>query len=228
MPDTLVLAFVTKAPQTARGIVVLYERDLHHEAQSLVRILFEVSINCQYFLQMFGENPRGACERVIDAVMLEKLKQQKSSDYAGLGLLSDGPTIGDFERVESEISHRYSKESLRLLRRHGFSGLTVEERAARVGRGDLYQIVYRNFSRNVHGGDFMELVLANEPHLIGRERYDAYIQSRDTVAVQLAFGSLGAVLLGANGLFHLGFDQRFEELTVRRERVREAHREEES
>ncbi|HLG55999.1 MAG TPA: DUF5677 domain-containing protein [Vicinamibacterales bacterium] len=161
---------------------------------------------------------------MIDAVMLEKLKQQRASDYAGLGLIPDGPTLDDFAAIEARLNSRYPEEALQAMRRHGFSGVNIEARAKRVGRGDLYNIMYRNFSRNVHGGDFTELVLANEPSLIGRERYEAYIESRDSIAVELAFGSLGAVLVGTNGILRLGFDQRCAELAAKRERTREAQK----
>jgi hypothetical protein len=49
-----------------------------------------------------------------------------------------GTTIGDFERVENEIAHRYSKESLRL-RRHGVMagascGVTVRQERTQLER----------------------------------------------------------------------------------------------
>lgn len=221
IPGRLVLAFVTKAAQTSRGIVVLYERELHHEAQSLIRVIFEVSVSFSYFLRMLEADPKAACRRVIDAMMLEKVKQSRASGFKGLDLLPDGASQSDLEAEEERIMQEYTSEEIRAMRRHGFTGLSVEERAKQAGRGELYQIVYRNFSRNVHGLDFMELLLSHEPSLIGDDRHRAYLESRDSTAVEVAFGCLGAVVEAANNGFELGLDARFMRLAKERQRVRE-------
>src|ERR1700680_3169441 len=61
VPVRYVRAFVRKAGHTARGIVLLYENDLHLEAQSLIRILFEVSISFDAFLRLLSLDAEGAC-----------------------------------------------------------------------------------------------------------------------------------------------------------------------
>ncbi|HEX4962616.1 MAG TPA: DUF5677 domain-containing protein [Thermoanaerobaculia bacterium] len=221
VPSRLVLAFVTKAAQTGRGIVVLYERELYHEAQSLVRVIFEINVSFAHFLRMLSQDPKMACKRVIDSMMLEKIKQQRASGFMGLGLIEDGPTPEDFEAQDAEIAKRYTADEIRAMRKHGFTGLSVEERAKQAGRGDLYQIVYRNFSRNVHGFDYMELLLAEQPSLIGDERCRAYIESRNGTALDVAFGCLGYVVEAVNTAFELGLDARFAQLVKDRQRARE-------
>src|ERR1700688_192990 len=103
VPARLVLAFVNKAAQTGRGIVVLYERAIYHEDQALIRVIFEISISCEHFLRMLREDPKAACQRVIDSMMLEKIRQQRASGFMGLGLLPDGPSQDDFEAADATI-----------------------------------------------------------------------------------------------------------------------------
>lgn len=217
----LVLAFATKAAQTGRGIVVLYEKGLCHEAQSLIRIIFETSVSFAHFIQALHQDPKMACQRVIDSMMLEKIKQQRASGFAGLDVLPDGPNPSDFEAADTEIAKRYTADEIQAMRRHGFTGLSVEERAKQAGRGDLYQIVYRNFSRNVHGLDYMELLLPHQPSLIGDERSRAYVESRNATALEVAFGSLGYTVEVVNTVFALGFDARFAQLAKDRQAARD-------
>jgi hypothetical protein len=221
VPARLILAFVTKAAQTGRGIVVLYERGLHHEAQSLIRIIFEINISFDHFFRMLKQDPQSACRRVVDSMMLEKVKQQRASGFKGLDLLPDGPSQNDFETEEATIAQQYTTAELRAMRKYGFTGLSVEERAKEVGRGDLYQLVYRNFSRNIHGLDFMELLLADEPSLIGDDRYSAYLESRDATAVDVAIGCLGCVVEAVNTGFGLGLDARLMLFAKEWQRVRD-------
>jgi hypothetical protein len=41
----------------------------------------------------------------------------------------------DWEKSESQIIERYSKEELKAIRRHGYSGLSVQQRAEATGLG---------------------------------------------------------------------------------------------
>lgn len=70
------------------------------------------------------------------------------------------------------------------MRRHGFSGLSIEERAKQIGLSTEYNIVYRNFSRNIHNTDYMEHIA--ERGAIGKERWQCYQDVRDHTALSTA------------------------------------------
>ena len=218
VPVRYVRAFVRKASQTARGIVLLYENDLTLEAQSLVRILFEVSISFDAFLQLLSQDARSACQRVLDSTMLDKIRQQRASGFAGRELVDGAPGPEECDATELEIGSRYSSTELKNLRRNGFSGLNVEARAQQAGREEHYNIIYRNFSRNVHGGDFTELLLANDPVLIG-DRGAELLEIRDAVACDVAFDSLYFVADATTRTLQLGFDRRLDTLVESRRRA---------
>jgi hypothetical protein len=50
---------------------------------------------------------------------------------------------------EKEIIAKYGKGTADKMRRNGFTGLSAEERAKQVGLSTEYNIVSRNFSRNI-------------------------------------------------------------------------------
>jgi hypothetical protein len=192
--------------------VLLYEGGLSPEAQSLVRILFEVSISFDAFLRLLSQDAQAACHRMLDAVMLDKIRQQRASGFAGHELVAGAPGPDECD------ASRYSSEQLKNLRRNGFSGLTVEARAQRADRQEHYNIVYRNFSRNVHGDDFTELLLANDPTLLEDRRAD-FFESRDAVACDVAFTSLYQVADATTGTIQLGFENRLATLAETRRRA---------
>jgi hypothetical protein len=207
VPERLVLAFATKAMQTAQAIVLLYQGGLSLEAQSLVRVLFEVSVSFDAFLRLLRDAPKAACQRVLDAMMLEKIKQQRASNFAGRELVAAAPGPEELDSTERDIASRYSDSELKSLRKNGFSGISVEDRARQAGAEEYYDIVYRNFSRNVHGSDFSELMLANDPAMLADRRADLF-EARDGVALDAAFIALFLVSDQVNRGFGLGQDER--------------------
>lgn len=90
---------------------------------------------------------------MFDAMLLEKMKQIRS--YANkefqerVGRPAWDTAIGD-------ISSRYTSAELDAMKKNGFTGISVEQRCQKAGHVQVYQIMYRNLSRNVHGTDFAE------------------------------------------------------------------------
>jgi hypothetical protein len=168
--------------------------------------------------RLLSQDAQAACHRMLDAVMLDKIRQQRASGFAGHELVAGAPGPDECDATEREIASRYSSEQLKNLRRNGFSGLTVEARAQQTDRQEHYNIVYRNFSRNVHGGDFTELLLANDPTLLEDRRAD-FFESRDAVACDVAFTSLYRVADATTGTIQLGFENRLATLAETRRRA---------
>jgi hypothetical protein len=85
---------------------------------------------------------------------------------------------------EQQIIAKYGKDTADKVRRHGFSGLSIEERAKHVDLSTEYHIVYRNFSRNIHNTDYMENLA--ERGAISKERWEHYQDARDDTALSTA------------------------------------------
>lgn len=216
----ILLGFLTKSNHSLEGILLLYRRSLYHEAQSIIRIIFELAVTFLSFVKILQKNPKDACLRVWDSVMLEKIKQQKASKFKGLHLIPDAPVAQELLDQEHEIAQRYSESEIKKIKKHGFSGLNVEQRANQVGLSEYYNIVYRNFSRNVHSTDFMELALFNNPNLLKKMRYSEYTESRDYIGCDVTFISGAAIVATLNDIFQLNFDRRLLNISRLREELR--------
>lgn len=208
-------AFLHKAIETLAAVNVLYETSLEEQAQILVRVLFELRITFDCFLHMASKNTAAdACRRVIDSMMLEKIKQARASDFVGI----PSEVKQNLEKVEDEIKLRYSPEDVNRMRKHGFTGLPIEQRASMTGHEQAYSIVYRNFSRNVHSTDYVENYLKTGIYKV--DDWDEYRGHRDVAAHYTAhFAAVGMVAF-ANHVFHLGFEKELGELGKRQQLIK--------
>jgi hypothetical protein len=216
VPDRILLAFLGKAADSLKGVLALQKQGLCHEAQSLARGLFELRLSFEAFAEQLQVDQRAACLRVMDTIMLDKIKQARASDFKGFDLVPGAVTPNKFIEPEKDISKRYSPDELKKLKQHGFTSMNVEQRANRYGLSDEYNIGYRNFSRNVHSTDFMELLLQEDPGLISSD-HGVYLEQRDTVCCQLAFISVAGISCRVNDLAGLGLNRRIRALTIARE-----------
>lgn len=207
-------AFLSKASQTLSAINVLYESHLEEPAQALIRILFELRVNFDYFLQMAQKNPAQAVERVFDSMMLEKAKQARASGFVDF----PNEMKESLEKREREISSKYSRNNLQQIRRHGFTGLSIEQRAKQTGHEGAYNIVYRNFSRNVHATDYMESYLREG--IYNEDDIFSYRASRDIAAHYTAHFSAIGMVEKANHFFSLQIEKEIIDLGTRQTEIK--------
>jgi len=180
--------------------------------------VFELRLNFDCFLNMASKDHKSTCLRIIDAMLLEKIKQQKASNFAGLGMIPDSPTIADFEKSEKEIASRYSEDDLKKIRKYGFTGLPIEQRAILTGHDEAYNIVYRNFSRNIHSTDYVEHYMLQG--YFDLEKMHDYHKSREIVTLYTAIFSTGGIAEFANLAFDCGFDAEIKAIGLRQEKLK--------
>jgi Family of unknown function (DUF5677) len=154
------------------------------QAQALIRILFEVRVDIELFMPACAADPAEAAHKVLDAMVLQKISQQRQSKFLGLASVPGAPSREKMLENEQQLIAKYGKDTADKMRRHGFSGLSIEERAKHVGLSTEYRIVYRNFSRNIHNTDYMEHLA--ERGAIGKERWRHYQDVRDHTALSTA------------------------------------------
>lgn len=188
--------FVLQAAQDIEGIRLLYLSGLKEPAQVLVRAILECRINFDMFVLKFLRDPAGTMTAVMDAMMLEKIKQMEATNFRGLELVPGAPTPAELRKRESEIEKRWTPSQVKAFRKYGFSGISVEQRARKTGHIDLYNIVYRNFSRNVHGSDYGEYLMKDlESKTIPKA---TYVAMRDHVSLSTtAFCGTGIIQVTA-------------------------------
>ncbi len=184
-PSALIFSSLfQKGINTLRAIQLLYEAALPIQAQVLIRVIIEVRIDFEIFHRLWAQDPVYAARRVSDAMMLQKVKQQRESDFRG----SDGTTRHELIQLENDLVQRYGRDLAARMRRHGFSGKSIGERARELGLDDLYHIFYRNFSRNVHATDYKEHISPQDMTI--SSRWPEYEDLRDDVALSTAIACM--------------------------------------
>jgi hypothetical protein len=156
--------------------------ELEEQAQALVRVLFETMVELRMFMLKCSEDPEDTIRRVLDSMILQKVRQAKASGWAGFGLFGLDPKelLGD----EAEIKTRYTGQDVDAMRNHGFSGLNLRVRADKVGVSEAYNIIYQNFSRNVHSTDYVEHIrMLKQKH---ENNWPHYEELRDAVGLSAA------------------------------------------
>ena len=172
-----------KSVDTLRAIQLLYSANLPIQAQALIRILFEIRIDMALFLRLWAEDPVAAASRVLDTMMLQKIRQQRQSDFRGLDLVAGAPTPKQLLNDEKILIRKHGKDLAPRMQNNGFTDLSVEARARQLGLSELYNIVYRNLSRNIHNTDYMEHL---GPRTSDPDRWKQYEDVRDHVALSTA------------------------------------------
>jgi hypothetical protein len=182
----ILVALFKKAVNTFRGIQMLKAERLIEESWVLLRVLLEAHINLIYFLR---NDATEMTRRWNDAALLDKLKYLKEINfYEGTDLAHIG-NREVWEKLEVEITARYSKGELHAMRRHGYSGLSVLQRADSIGLLSMYQNCYRIASRSVHTFDPAETGMMD--YLTDKAAHNELLASR-----RASLESIQNVLLG--------------------------------
>ncbi|MCH7499274.1 MAG: hypothetical protein IH886_04590 [Nitrospinae bacterium] len=187
------LGFVTKCDKTLKAVNLLYDNNLPEPAQILVRVLLELSLNYECFLKMSDDDIINTCHRVLDSMMLATIKQAHASNFNGV---SD--ELRQHLKVSEQlIKDRYIDSEINKMKKYGFTGLSIEQRAHLTKKEDQYNVVFRNFSRNVHSTDYAEGFIAQ-----GRwGDFDDYLNSRDVISLETSIFSALEINLCANIIF---------------------------
>ncbi len=184
VPVRIIDAMFLKSVDTLRAVRLLYGSGLPIQAQALIRILLEVRVDIELFMDACAADSAEAAHKVFDAMMLQKISQQRQSKFVGLSSVPGAPTPEKMLERKKEIIAKYGRETADKMRRNGFTGLLIEERAKRVGLSTEYNIVYRNFSRNIHNTDYMEHLA--ERGAIKKQPWHEYQDVRDHTALSTA------------------------------------------
>lgn len=141
------MSFFRKAVNTFEAIEALKRKRLIEEAWVLLRVLLETHVNMVYFLT---HDPRDMVYRYLDGSLIDKMKHLREVNfYAGTPMTSSFDK-NEWEKGESEIKARYSPSDFASLRKHGFTGMSFEQRAKAVRMEAMYKYCYRIASRSVH------------------------------------------------------------------------------
>lgn len=143
---------------TFRAMQLLKEESLIEESWVLLRVLLENHIDVLYLLK---NDTTALTQRWADASILDRLKYLREVDFYAGTTLQHMVNRQEWENLEKRIRSRYSEKDFRVLRKHGYSGISVQQRAEHVGMTTHYQNLYRIASRSVHKFDPAETQLTD-------------------------------------------------------------------
>lgn len=189
--NLIVLAFVRKIVRLIEAIKILIENDFAEEAQVLSRSLFESKITFDYFLILAEKNYDGVFDKIIDCMMLEKIKQLESLDYR---ICPKGKKSFWLDR-KKDIHNRYPNHVLKRMKSYGFTGISIEERSKATDNAELYDLFFRLSSRSVHSSDLAESIM---PYLSSEESNTDYDASRFNMILEVMFICASSILEKAN------------------------------
>jgi hypothetical protein len=92
VPVRIIDAMFLKSVDTLRAIRLLYSAGLPVQAQALIRILLEVRIDIELFMRACVADPAAAARKVLDATWLQKISQQRQSNFIGLSSMPGAPS----------------------------------------------------------------------------------------------------------------------------------------
>ena len=134
--------------------------------------------------------------------------------------MPNGPSQQDFERIEIEIASRYAAQELRGLKKCGFTCVSIEQRAKITGLEDLYNVVYRNFSRNIHSSDFVEHHMLHGD-IMPSHKMEDYFSYRNYVTLDTTLTSSFGIIVPINYVHNCNLNKEIEALGTRIKVIRE-------
>jgi hypothetical protein len=117
---------IFKSVDLPRAVRLLYRSGLPVQAQALIRVLLEVRIDIELFMRASVADPAAAASKVLVAMMLQKISQQRQSNFIGLSSVRGAPSREKMLEDEQALVREYGKETAEKVRRNGFSGIRAQ------------------------------------------------------------------------------------------------------
>ena len=214
----IIRSFVRGAQRTLLAVNALQNQELWEPAQVLARVLFESLLTFRQFARRYQEDPHKACQRIVDVNLLQTLKH--------FSLVTEAVNVAaQVESMHSNaqvIEQRYDQDEIKRMRKHGFTGLTVIERARQEGCAQMYDLVYRLFSRHVHGTALVETMSLDESSPLPDEEWA--LAHRNELTLYIAGTSAAGIVDLTNRICACGLDSQVSEISKLLESTEEAVR----
>lgn len=172
------ITFYYKAIDIFDGIIQLHKFNLDECGQALSRVLLETYLKFLHFSKIVADGGYEAAINDINECMMIMKGKDASAQKNSLKEDKFTKYIDDIKKIES----KYTKDEIVLIKKHGFSRMTVSQLAEKYKKEILYDVLYRNFSRSVHAHDTMEYMLKQ-----GFTTSEEYMEARNNVVLDKSF-----------------------------------------
>lgn len=194
-----IFTYALKATDLFESILILRKHGQNESSQALIRALVELNLKFTALLSILS-NSDADKDIILDSFRLMRHKSVKEQMENGL-IPED--TWKDFEQECAPLFEKYDKKTVNTLKSHGFSKKGLKDLAKEQGKTHWYQILYRNFSRNVHSDDLYEYLMRN---FAEDGAFDEYLLIRDDTAVSATHDCFLYFIEVLNEVFQLNLD----------------------
>jgi hypothetical protein len=94
----------------------------------------------------------------------------------------------------------------------------IDQRAKLTEHEEVYNIIYRNFSRNIHSTDYLEHFMLQESR--DSKEFQEYYEFRGSISLYSAHFSAGGIAEFANHAYKCGLDSELDEIGKKQEALR--------
>lgn len=187
------VALAHKATDLFDGILQLQKLQLMEPAQALIRCLFETNLKFGCFVRLVEEKGHhDACQLVMDSLIIMKHRDAIQQEALNKRNMS-------FQELSKSIKENYSEAQIKRIQKHGFTMKSVEELANIENKKEFYNVMYRNFSRNVHANDLAEYFC--HQGIVG---IDEQTERRNRAAIVFSHICMRQIITYMNELYDLG------------------------
>lgn len=202
IPSSILCWLFEKSIDLVDGIIQLHKESLDECGQALIRVLFETYLKYIHFVNlMTSTSQENASIFVIETIVLMKEKSTLEQDK----------TIaeGGFTELLGNLEHLHNKhhKNLKKIKNYGFLLDSIENIARKYNKIHEYQIMYRNFSRNIHANDLVEYFRKQ-----GYLDKDDYIETRNTAAFDLVLRVFIEMMTHMNHIFTLKMSEEIQKI----------------
>ncbi len=202
LPSSILAWFFEKAIDLVDGIIQLHKNDLDECSQALIRVLFETYLKYIHFISiMLSSSQEEAALFVVETIVLIREKNALEQDKS-MPDHNFTEILGDLKQLKEKHGSNLGK-----IKKHGFPLDSIENISRKYNKMGEYQIMYRNFSRNVHANDFTEY-FRKQGHL----EQDDYIEFRNDAAFDFVFRIFLEMMDHMNNCFGLGMTEKLKEI----------------
>jgi len=208
-PPTLIfISFCEKAIDLVDGTIQLYKTNLAECAQALIRILFETNLKFIHFIALCKEKtPEDATRMVAECLVILREKDALAQDRS----IESGNFTERLGGIDIDsVKKKYSQSDIKKIKKYGFPQTSIEDLARKYSKITEYNIMYRNFSRNVHANDTAEYIIKQD--ILLKDNYN-YIEFRNEAAFGLTFRLFLEMMISMNEMLSLNMDQELKRLS---------------
>ena len=154
--NAIAIFFIQKTIRLVQSLKCLLVNGFSIESQILARTLFEIRVKFEYITLFSDYKFEELFQKFWDCILLAKIRLLESVNYSILSSDNDMVNKDKWIEIKEKIENRYPKEILKKMLKYGFTCMSLYQCAKITNNLELYNLVYRTYSQQIHVYDASE------------------------------------------------------------------------